>query len=132
MPLSLPWVWRAARGVLPMPSAARARQHLRGRTSASGGRQPPRRRTARSEPAPRASEDPDGLRQDLVADAPVQAVTGVEIGRDAQPLGKVVLDAHQIDDAEAGIGLKIDEEVDVASGTGLSRSFSGSIRRRTS
>src|SRR5215204_813366 len=40
MPLSLPWVWRAARGVLPMPSAARARQHLRGRTSASGGRPP--------------------------------------------------------------------------------------------
>src|SRR3954453_23796912 len=33
-------------GVLPMPSAARARQHLRGRTSASGGRPPPRRRTA--------------------------------------------------------------------------------------
>src|SRR5215218_8100108 len=85
MPLSLPWVWRAAREVLPMPSAARA-----------------------------ASEDPDGLRQDLVADAPVQAAAGVEIGRSPQPLGKVVFDAHQIDDAEAGIGLKIDEEVDVA------------------
>ena len=46
----------------------------------------------------------------------MQAVTGVEIGRDPQPLGKVVLDADQIDDAEAGIGLKIDEEVDVAPG----------------
>jgi hypothetical protein len=73
----------------------------------------------------------------------------VEIGRDPQPLGKVVLDADQIDDAEAGIGLKIDEEVDVAPGTGLparhraehvergdapgaERVLSGSIRRRTS
>lgn len=43
----------------------------------------------------------------------------MEIGRDPQPLGKVVFDADQIDDAEAGIGLKIDEEVDVAPGTGL-------------
>jgi len=40
----------------------------------------------------------------------VKAAAGVEIGRDPQPLGKVVFDADQIDDAEAGIGLKIDEE----------------------
>jgi hypothetical protein len=59
----------------------------------------------------------------------VKAAAGVEIGRDPQPLGKVVFDADQIDDAEAGIGLKIDEEVDVAPGTGLPRAPPSRTRR---